>query len=322
MKRQRRAPEPASRAGGRAWLRAHADANADAARQLIKRPAGTALTIAVIGIALTVPAALYVALANLERVIAPWSDVAHISAFLRTEVDAGAATALAQRLDEWPSIESVQLVSKEAALQDLSRSRELGAAIALLGDNPLPDVLVVMPAATLAADVAKMDTLRDEIARQPEVDKAQVDTAWIRRLAALADAGGQLIALVAVAIAAGITLIVGNTIRLTIAQRQEEIAIAKLFGATDGFVRRPFLYAGLLQGLLGGVGAWLLVRLAGWLLTPSVARLASAYGADFALSGLNLAESAGLLGLGGVLGWSGAVLAVNLYLRDIDRALE
>ena len=322
MRRKRQTQAPALSTSGGAWLRAHGDANADAARRLAKRPAGTLLTVVVIGIALTVPAALYVALANLERVIEPWAASAHISAFLRTDLAAEAAGALAGKLAEWPAIESVQVVSKQQALQDLSRSTELGEAIALLGENPLPDVLVVTPVAALSSDVAQMDALREQIARQPEVDRAQVDAAWIRRLAALTRMGKQIIVLLGAAVAAGIVLVVGNTIRLTIAQRQEEIAIAKLFGATDSFVRRPFLYAGLWQGLLGGAGAWLFIGLALWLLAPSVARLAAVYASDFALSGLGPAESLGLLGLGAGVGWAGAVLGVNLYLRDIERALE
>ncbi len=322
LNRGRRAQRRTPGRGLQFWARAHTQACASALNQLLLRPVSAALTVAVISIALALPAALYIALANLERVIEPWDAAAHISVFIRIDADRTEINALQQTLLELPAVAEIDFIPKEFALEDLRNHPEFGEALAFVEDNPLPDVLVVRPVEDITLQDTALESLRDQIAAQDLVDLAQLDTAWIRRLAAITEILRNCVILVAVMLGIGAALIVGNTIRLNIAQRREEIGIAKLVGATDSFVRRPYLYSGFWQGLIGAGLAWLLIKLGNMVLAPAVLRLADAYGVQFELQNLSIEASMLLFTLGALLGLCGAALAVSLYLRSADRAME
>jgi cell division transport system permease protein len=304
----------------RFWLEAHVSACSEAVRQLAGRPAGTLATVAVIAIALSLPAALQVAFINLQRVVEPWNQSASISLFLKPMTAAPAVTALRTALGDLPGVAAIELIPKAQALKELRENENFGSTLSYLDENPLPDVLIVVPQPEVAANQADLD--RVELGRFAEVDQAVLDTAWVRRLLAITAIVRRGTALCALVLAIGVALIISNTIRLNIAQRQDEIAIAKLVGATDGYTRRPFLYSGAWQGLAGGTLACLMVTGGLQLLRPSVGALALAYGTRFELTGLLWQDNALLIAAGGLLGIVGAALSVGRFLRDADRLLE
>jgi cell division transport system permease protein len=175
--------------------------------------------------------------------------------------------------------------------------------------------LVVSPASGVATDV---EALADAVAKLPETELVQVDTAWVARLRAMLALAGRLVDFATVLLGLAVAIVVGNTIRLEINNRSVEIEVTKLVGGTDGFIRRPFLYLGLCYGLAGAVVAVAIVALALLLLGPPVRALAALYGSSFSLSGLSLRETGILLGGGALLGWAGAGLAAARHLRAIE----
>jgi cell division transport system permease protein len=298
------------------WFAQHAQACVFSAGQMFRNPVGSLLTASVIGISLALPAGFYLVLANVQQVTTGWGGTARISLFLKIDVAEDRGRALAEELRTRPAIEEVQYISREEALAEYQRMSGFGEALTALPDNPLPAVILVQPSgAGLAGDSG--DQLIAELRALPEVDTGQFDRQWVQRLLALLDILRRAILLLAVALALGVLLVVGNTIRLAILNRREEIEINKLFGATNAFVRRPFLYVGMLHGIGGALLAWLLVSLALGLMSDPVSRLAELYSSDFQLSGFGPREVLALVGSGGLLGLLGSWLAVHRHLREI-----
>jgi cell division transport system permease protein len=239
-----------------------------------------------------------------------------MTVYLKLPVSEQTARQLAQTLRERPGVADVTLVTAAEALAEFRSQPGFGTALEALTDNPLPNVLTVRPAADASAP-AQLDTLRDAIQAWPEVESVQLDRDWLLRFDALLDLMRRALWITAALLGAGVIAVVGNTIRLEIKTRAAEIEVTQLVGGSRAFVRRPFLYTGILYGLIAGVLAWGLVAAARFALNPSVARLASAYGQSFTLAGPTLREL-GLSMLGGlVLGWIGAALASG---REIARS--
>ncbi|MEK7717823.1 MAG: permease-like cell division protein FtsX, partial [Pseudomonadota bacterium] len=228
--------------------------------QLTRTPVATFLTVAVIGITLALPAGLYVAIENVQRLASGWEDNGQISLFLKQDVPAAAIEKLADKIRRLPAVSWVDYVSREAALTEFKRLSGFGEALNALDRNPLPAVLVVHPAAT-HAHPDKLQALLKDLRRFNEVDIAQIDLDWVRRLHAMLELARQGVLILAAGLAIAVLLIIGNTIRLAVLNRRDEIEITKLIGGTNAFIRRPFLYTGTLQGLLGALLAWLLVGL-------------------------------------------------------------
>lgn len=283
--------------------------------QLARAPLATALTLAAIGITLALPSGLYVVLDNLERLSAGWERGAQISLFLKRDVSEAGAHKLAQQVRALPTVSGVDYISREAALAEFKRESGFGAALNALDSNPLPAVLIVRPA---ASDPVAVETLVASLARLPGVDLAQLDIEWLRRLASLLQLAERAVLLLAVLLSLAVLLIIGNTIRLVVVTRQTEIEIVQLVGGTPAFIRRPFLYTGLLQGLFGGLLAWLLVDGSLLFLNGPARELAGLYGSGFDLNGLGLDAGAALALGGAVLGWLGARLAVGQQLRRFE----
>lgn len=297
------------------YLLRHAQVLFAALGQLARAPLATALTLAAIGITLALPSGLYVMLNNLERLSAGWERSAQISLFLRRDVSETGAHKLAQQVRALPTVTSVDFISREAAFAEFKRDSGFGAALNALESNPLPAVLIVRPA---ASDPVAIETLVASLARLPGVDVAQLDIEWLRRLASLLQLAERGVLLLAVLLSLAVLLIIGNTIRLVVVTRQTEIEIVQLVGGTPAFIRRPFLYTGLLQGLFGGLLAWLLVDVSLWFLNGPAQELAGLYGSGFSLNGLGLAAGTTLAFGGAALGWAGARLAVGQQLRRFD----
>ncbi len=286
--------------------------------QLLRTPLPTLMTATVIGIALALPAGFHAVLSSVQTVAAGWEgDMAQISLFLKPSVKEVQAGKLADRMRAMSEVAEVHYISPQEALAEFEQSSGLRDALAYLNENPLPGVLVVRPAAQFAEPAAARGLLR-RFEAMTEVDSAQLDLAWLERLHAMVGLAARGVWLLAGVLSLAVLLIVGNTIRLGIQNRREEIVVTKLIGATDGFIRRPFVYGGMWYGLFGGVIALVVVN--GLLLSLSgpARQLAALYHSNFRLELLGGAATLGVLTAGALLGWLGAWLAVGRHLRRIE----
>jgi cell division transport system permease protein len=220
-----------------------------------------------------------------------------------------------RRLRAHPEVGRVDFVAREQALAKLKRSAGLADVLADLERNPLPDAFVVTARSN---DPATLEALRDQAARWPKVEHVQLDAEWARRLDAALGVGRMLVTLLAALLALALVAVTFNTIRLQILTRRDEIEVSKLIGATNPFIRRPFLYLGALQGLGGGCAAWAIVTLAMIVLNVQLAELTTLYGTAFKLQPLTAADSAVLLLFSAALGWLGAWLSVSRHLWQIE----
>ena len=286
-----------------AWLRQHRQALVRAARRV------GVLNTLVIGVALALPAGGYAVLESLRALTGRLSLEPQISLFLdakRSEIDA-----LAARIKRDPRVRSLRFVPREEALREIGGVQGVPELVEALGRNPLPDGFVVSTANE------SVEPLAAELAKLPGVAHVQADALWARRLASLARLGRVALWLLTGLLGAALVAVTFNTIRLQILTQREEIEVSKLLGATNAFVRRPFYYAGLLQGLAGGAIALVLVYGSLALLNRQIAPLAATYGSDFRLAFLSNADTVTVLGLAGSLGWLGAHLSVGRHLLDL-----
>jgi cell division transport system permease protein len=301
----------------RTFLQRHAQVALDSLGRLYRNGIASLMTAAVIGIALAMPTGLFLLLDNLQHLSGSWEGQASLSVFLKPEIDSDTARQLADNLAAWPEISAVRLITPQQALQEFSEHSGFADVLGLLEDNPLPVVLIVTPAAN-QADPALAGALQGRLAALPETDLAQLDLQWVQRLAAILDIARRGIMVISVLLALAVLLVVGNTIRLEIQNRREEILVTKLIGATNAFVRRPFLYSGAWFGIFGALLAWLLVETGFWLLSGPVGTLMGLYQSEFTLETLPLVLL-GLLTLTGVLlGLLGSWLAVGRHLNAIE----
>jgi cell division transport system permease protein len=301
----------------RAYVLRHAQTVVGTLGRLARAPVETATTILVIGVALALPLALHVLVHNVGAVTSTWNYRAEISLFLDPGLPAEATAELRERLTADPAIGEVTVIPAAAGLETLRAQSGLGEVLDALGENPLPDVLVIVPSAG-ADDAGSLGALATRLAALPEVDRVREDYEWVRRLQAAVDLAGRLTLVAALLLTGAMLLVVGNAIRLEIAGRREEIVVTKLIGATDGFVRRPFVYMGLWYGAAGGLTALALVALLLLALASPVDRLATLYDTHFALSGLSLRDAAAVLAGGAVLGALSAWLAAVHHLRRVE----
>ncbi|MGA7801926.1 MAG: permease-like cell division protein FtsX [Gammaproteobacteria bacterium] len=298
------------------YLIRHAQVLVASLGRLYRNPMSTFMTAAVIGIALALPATLLVSLNNLQRLSGGWNGAASISVFLKEAVNGSRAAELASQVGGWADVRTVRTITRDQALAEFRRLSGFGNALDALDSNPLPAVLVVRP--ENGDDPAAVQALLLKLRQLPETQLAQLDLQWVKRLAAIMNIGRRGVLVVAALLGLAVLLVVGNTIRLDIQNRHDEIAVTKLIGGTDGFIRRPFLYTGLWHGVLGAVIAGALVELAFALINGPVAHLAALYQSEFSLRAMGLAGILGLLAAGAGLGLAGSWLAVSRHLDDIE----
>lgn len=275
------------------------------------------MTAAVIGIALALPSGLHVVLKNAQQLSGGWDGAAQISLFLNRSVGNDEAERLAKQIQKLPQVAGVTYISRHEALLEFQRLSGFGDALQALKDNPLPSVLVIRPASEASTPKAT-EALLERLGAYPPVDLAQLDMQWVKRLYVIMELVRRGVVVLAILLAIAVLLVVGNTIRLAIQNRRDEIVVMKLIGGTDGFIRRPFLYTGFWYGLFGGLIAWVLVTLSLSILSDPVERLAGLYQSRFELSGLDLASAIMLLATSILLGLAGSWLAVGRHLRDIE----
>jgi cell division transport system permease protein len=287
------------------------------AGQLAASPFASLLTVAVIGITLALPSALYVALDNIQRVTSGWEGGAQISLFLKDDVRDEPARQLATTIGEMPEVDRVKYISPEAAYDEFKRLSGFGASLQALENNPLPGVLIVHPHAR-HSDPRTLTSLLERLRDNGAVEMAQLDLQWVKRLHAILELAQRGVLILAVLLGIAVLLIISNTIRLAVLNRKEEIQITQLIGGTDAFIRRPFLYSGFLQGLLGGLTSWLLVESSMAMVSGPIAELANLYGSNFHISGMDYQASLVLLAGGGLLGWLASRLAVSRHLDAME----
>jgi len=273
------------------------------------------LNILVIGIALSLPTGMYVLLQNAQGLVAQLSGTPQVSLFMSMDAKADDVDKLRKQLEQHPAIARVEFVARAQALEQLKQSTGLADVIGGLNQNPLPDAFIVYPKPSAAQS---LDELRIELAKLPKVEQAQLDSAWAYKLEALLKFGRMVVLILASLLSLALIAITFNTIRLQILTQRDEIEVAKLIGATNGFIRRPFLYFGAAQGLLGGIMAWLIITISLLLLNHQLNALSQLYASQFVLHPLSFGDSLTLMLFSMYLGWLGAWLSVARHLSQIE----
>lgn len=302
----------------RGWLKSHASHVRGSLQRLVSQPLQSAMTILVIAIALALPAALMIGVMSLQQLGGGWQSSSRVNVYVTKGANAAQVQALVTRVAKTPGVAEVTLVSPEAALAEFQEISGFGDALDMLEGNPLPPVLIIGLETAMLNSVDQLDDLTTALGQYSHVDEVQLDMAWLMRLQQVLETARRVAMLLGVTLGLGVLLIVGNTIRLAVENRREEIVVVKLVGGTNAFVRRPFLYTGVWYGLFGALAAWIGLTAGGWWLDDSIARLGELYQADIRLvrpgvSGL-LVMTAG----GALLGLFGAALAAGRHIAQVE----
>jgi cell division transport system permease protein len=299
------------------WVARHLHALVSSAGHLARAPLATTLTVLVMALALALPLGLLVLVQNTRSATGDFSGAVGLSVYLKQEVSEQTARQLAGAARARQGVAGVELITADAALETFRADSGFSAALAALEGNPLPHVLAVTPDPA-ASDTASIEALRRYLDAWPEVESVQLDSEWVSRFNAILDVLRRVLLIAATLLGAGVVAVVGNTIRLEIQNRRAEIEVTKLVGASNAFVRRPFLYTGALYGLVAGLLAWCVVVVALHVLAAPAAELARVYGSEFVLEGPSWRDLGMLLLAGTGLGWLGAALASARHLARIE----
>ncbi len=311
-------PIPAGRTAGpvSTWFQLHVSTCVGALGRLVRQPFASLLTVLVIAVTLALPASMHLVIKNAQLISNNWEHALDFSVYLKSNVALNDAKQLAGLIEQRADVAHVTLISAQEALDEFKSASGFGTALDHLKNNPLPHTLVVRPSG--ANTEQSMILLHEELGNLPESDLVQIDTEWVQRFHAILDILRRAIAIGAGLLGVAIVVIIGNTIRLDIQNRREEIEVTKLIGASNAFVRRPFLYSGLWYGLGGGLLALALVGYGLYALEDPVRRLAGLYNSTFTALDLDLAESLVIVGIGILLGLAGSWLAAARHMRRIE----
>ena len=308
-----RVPAARSRPGVRAWREQHLYSLFSSVGRLVARPWATALTLAVMSLAMALPLLFWLLLDNARQLSGSVEDARALSVFLKPDVDAAVVQAFARTVRDRTDVAAVEVKTPDQGLAEFRGQSGFADALKVLHYNPLPAVLIVTPRSDArVADAAP--ALVAELQRDPAVDMVQYDAQWRQRLNAILALTARVAMVLAGLLGLAALLVVGNTVRLDIQGRSEEIAVMQLLGANDGFVRRPFLYTGFWYGAFAGVLSLVLIGIVEWALAAPLAQLAASYEHRFDVHGLALADMGIVLGAGAVLGWLGAWLAASRHI--------
>lgn len=298
----------------RQYLIRHGQAAFNSISQLSRTPLSAILTCIIIGIALALPTALFILLKNVDIVSHGVQQTTQLTLYLKPEVNEADVTLLTQRLKENHAIRDIHAISPAEGLAELQHAAGVSHLMDDLESNPLPWAITVLPVSEKMTSEA-ISRLQQQLSQYPEVDSVQFDTQWIQRLFALMDLAHRAIYALTIFLGLGVLLIVNNCIRSATQQNQKEISVIKLIGGTKAFIRRPFLYTGMIYGLLGGILAWQLVDLLILWIKDPAHHLAMLYQSQYQLLSIGLSDTFILLISSMALGWAGAWLAVTRYLR-------
>lgn len=298
------------------YLLRHLQACIASCGQIRRSPFTSLMILVVIGVALALPTGLFVLLNNATQLSAGWNQSRQISLYLKQDVNDSAAETIVNQVKNEPGVADAQYISPEQGLKTFKQQSDFGSAFAALQHNPLPGVIVVQPAINLQTTAAIQNLLAN-LRQIPQTDMVKLDLDWVKRLFAIIHLANRLVIALAILFGVGVLLVIGNTIHLSMQRYKQEIRVLKLVGATNAFIRRPFLYTGMLYGLLGGICAWIVVGLVLWSLASASVSVARLYGSSFYLHNLSFSGGIVLLVISGILGWLGSRIAVNKQLKTV-----
>ena len=301
----------------RSYWAHHRSSLIDSFKRLMSTPIQSLMTALVVAIALALPATLLIVLSNLAQLGHSWDAKPKISVFTHVRARQEAIEQLIDTIEAYPEVEEVVFLSAQEALADFQKFSGFGEALSSLDDNPLPATIIVSPK-KVAMVPAQLEIVGKRIQAEAIVEEVSLDMDWVRRLQELIILGERIVMALASLLGLGVLLAIGNTIRLAIENRREEILVTKLVGATNSFVRRPFLYTGGWYGFWGGLLACFIVLLGISTIEPTVLELATLYKSAFTLQGLDGLMALKLITVSTILGWMGAWLAVGRHLTKIE----
>lgn len=284
---------------------------------MMRRPLGNILTLAVLAFALTLPASFYLFAKNVTLVAQAWHTPTQLTLYLEPGIAPAIAENLRDELTDWPEIKTVDYISPQQGLDEFRQQAGFEQALSLLDDNPLPAVLIVRPGEQWQQSEQATE-LAARIRTEPTVEEVRLDSDWLQRLAAIKQLMVTLATIISGLMLFAVFLIVGNTLRLQVLNQRDEIQVMKLVGATDSFILRPYLYTGVWYGLIGGMSAWLFTILISVLLEGAVSNLANLYDSPFRLTGLNWEEALILVMVAVFLGLLAARLSAGRHLKEIE----
>jgi len=298
------------------WLNQHIKSLTMVLGRMRQNLLGSILICCVMGVTLSLPTILFTIIDNLGQVAGTVENKPKLSLFLKLDTSAMRKEAISNQLKQHPDIANYEFVSKDSAWEQMQQNTNTADISASLNTNPLPDAFFVSPKDIKPENVQR---LQKEMQQWDGVELAQADANWIKRLDTLLKLGKKAILVLVALLGFALIAIIGNTIRLQIMTQLEEIEVSKLIGATNQFIRRPFLYAGTLYGLGGGLAAWLIVLAVVQLFNTSVAEIADLYASQFRLSMPNASIILTMLLCAISLGWLGSFVAVNRSLAKIEK---
>ena len=296
-----------------AWLRQHAQSLRQTAQRFGAAPLGALANVLVIGVVLALPLGAYIVVANVQAVAGSLPTEPQVSVFLAPDISKADTAALESRLKKADGVRSVRFVSRETAFAGLKSAPGMGDIVSALADNPLPDAFV-----TTLAEGGAAERLQADLKSATGITYVQVDSAWVRRLDALARLGRSAALLLALLLGFALIAVTFNTIRLQILTQREEIEVSKLIGATDAFVRRPFFYWGVLLGLLSGLAALGFDYLALIWLNRDLSGFGDFYGVRLRLAFVPAAEGVGFVVCAALLAFLGSYLSVSKHLSRVQ----
>ncbi|RPA58829.1 cell division protein FtsX [Shewanella frigidimarina] len=285
--------------------------------ELWRSPVSSIMTMAVLGVSLSLPAALQVLVKNAENITQSWNSAAEISLFINKGRSEQSIQSLLSRIKAFREVESVTYISRDQALEEFQRLSGFGEALSYLDENPLPAVVTVTPSLKYSSPAGARELLV-KLERESEVNFGRLDIEWLERLQALLKLLEKTVLAIAALLVLAVVLVIGNTIRLAIMNRRTEIEVMKLVGATEAFIQRPFLYTGIWYGVIGGILAWLIINVLVWYLDGALAELLGLYGSELTIQSLSFSELIKLMLLASFLGWLGSYLSVRQHLRSIE----
>jgi len=294
----------------------HAHAFFSSLGRLVDKPFTTALTVGVLAISIALAACFYLLVANIEQLTGTIESSNQISLFLKDTVSEAEAKKLVEKISKNNEVAEIKLINKAQALAEFKVNSGLDAALDALEGNPLPIVLDVLPTPA-QSNTAALQKLQQALQHYPEVDEAQMDMQWLERMQSIIRLAERATRSISILLGLGVLFITGNTIRLELHNRREEVVIAKLVGATNRFIQRPFLYTGFWIGFLSGVLAWFIVTVIMLLLWRSVENLSLLYEGSFHLRFLEYGESVFLILLSSSLGVAGSWAVLAYQLRQL-----
>ena len=295
------------RAGGglmdklHAYRDSHAHAFFSSLGRLVATPFSFLMTVIVLAIAISLASIFYLMVINVQQLTANLENSNQISLFLKEHINDEEAANLASTLRKNPNVQLVKVISKEQALKEFETYSGFGEAIKLLDKNPLPIMLQVLPKNTLH-DKDSVEQLFQSLEKLNEVDYAQLDMQWVERLQSIVEIVQYSTAIISIMVGIGVLFIIGNTIRLELQSRKDEVVIAKLVGATNAYIRRPFLYTGFWIGFISGIVAWFIVAILMLILKQPVEKLSGLYEGELHLIFLSITDSLALLAVASLLG--------------------